>query len=566
MLSAARQQSLINSRVNRTVPHKPRCLTRIRISPGLASFLFRSFVKENLTIPPTEVHKRKHPRPTLDIGLSRFQDAIRVVQRQSCYWLLIAPFCVLQRAHYCGSGGSTLTIANQASASAISSCTVFSGKILENLVVENSGSLTALGSDSLRRIDGNFTISNVTLLSTLSFPQLTAVDTISFIALPAVSQFTFTSGLSSVSNVIIENSFLSSLNGINLQNADSVQITNNNRLKTISLPLETAKVGIWIEANGNAANVSLPDLTSAGSITLRNVSGISLPSLSFLSGGLLLQGTYISGFAVDKLSVISDALTMHDNDKLNDTSFQGLLSAGTIDVANNTKLSSISFDKLSRVENVTISGNLTNIDMPELTSVNSTFSLQSIDPTFNCSAFDSDHSRSVIPGNYTCLGTHVQISTSISSPGSTTTPGSGSSSSSTPGSSSSSGLSGGEIGGIVLGVVMALALALGVFFFLRRRKAKKTKIDEAEKTNIGTDGKAEIDSEEVKPKEMTTDGERHEMGENGVVKELPNSGERHELGGEHGVTEFGEDERYELPAETVRPQRIPRKEVSKPGP
>lgn len=429
-------------------------------------------------------------------------------------------------------------------------------EILEDLFVENSGGLTSLGSDSLRRVDGVFAINNVTLLSALSFPQLTAVDTIAFSGLPAVSEFTFTFGLLSVSNLVIENSFLSSLDGINLQNADSVQILNNSRLKTISLPLETAKVGIWIEANGNAANVSLPDLTSAGSITLSNVSEISLPSLSFVSGALLLQGTYISGFAVDKLSVISDALTMHSNAKLNGTSFQGLLSAGSIDIANNTGLSSLSFDKLSGVGAVTISGNLTSVDMPVLTSGNGSFSLQSSDPNFNCSAFDADQSRSVITGTYVCLGTHVRLSTSSASSGSTTI----------PTASSSSSLSGGAIAGIVVGVVVVLALAAGVFFFLRRRKAKKGKTEELEETNIGTDGKAEIDSEEVKRKKLMTDGERHELGENGVVEELPTGGEAQELAAEHGVVEAGEEERHELSGVPARHQRIPRKEVARPGP
>lgn len=277
----------------------------------------------------------------------------------------------------CGDNGATTTIEDQAGATALASCTVFSGsialatgaagtisldgvqEILGSLVADSAGQLTALSSDSLRIIDGNFTMNNLTILSTVGFPVLTTVNTISFLALPAVEEFTFTKGLSSVSNVIISNTFLATLDGINLVNADSVDINNNNHLVTVTLPLETAKESISIEANDPYPVISLPDLTSAGTITLRNISSISLPTLSFLSGGLYLIDTTVSDFAVDSLSVVTQELIMLDNTNLSETSFQGLLSAGSISVANNTKLSSLSFEKLSQAVNISIGGNLT---------------------------------------------------------------------------------------------------------------------------------------------------------------------------------------------------------------
>jgi len=156
-------------------------------------------------------------------------------------------------------------------------------EITENLVAESVAEIVTLGSQDLRRIDGNLTLFNLSVLSTLSFPSLTAVNTIDLNAIPDVASFTFTSGLSSVSNVLIKNTFLSSLNGINLINADNVQIISNNHLADITLPLQTAKTGIQISGNGGSAGVNLPQLTSSGSIFLGNVSSVSMPSLSFLS-------------------------------------------------------------------------------------------------------------------------------------------------------------------------------------------------------------------------------------------------------------------------------------------
>jgi hypothetical protein len=122
---------------------------------------------------------------------------------------------------------------------------------------------------------------------------------------------------------------LSTLDGIKLLNADNVQITNNLRLTNVSLPLETAKVGITIESNGNRLILDLPQLTSAGFITLHNISGVSIPSLNHISGGLLLQNSYLDTFGADSLSVVTGDLTIHDNSALTNISFHELLSAGS---------------------------------------------------------------------------------------------------------------------------------------------------------------------------------------------------------------------------------------------
>jgi hypothetical protein len=145
--------------------------------------------------------------------------------------------------------------------------------------------------------------------------------------------------------------------------------------------------------------------------------------------------------------------------------------------------------------------------------VNETFVFESLDPSFNCSTFDTYHTRSVIKGDYSCLGTHQPIF------------------------QPRSGLSGGAIAGIVIGcLAVAITIAIGAFPIRRLKRSKKKLVIEK---SIGTDGKAEMNNEEVPRKEMPT-GE-----------------ERHELTGEHGVTEIGgnadepEGETYELPGGMV---------------
>ncbi|PMD43059.1 hypothetical protein L207DRAFT_563830 [Hyaloscypha variabilis F] len=449
--------------------------------------------------------------------------------------LLVAFLCFtsLSSQQACGSPGSTTTINSNAAATSLANCSSFAGsiaigetasgdvylngpsEIVGNLVVENVLALTSLNSDTLERLDGNFSLQNMTLLSTLSFPLLTTVVSINFHALPNIAGFTFTAGLSSVSNVTISNTFLSSLAGINLLNADLVQISNNPHLLNADLPLETSKQGIEFTSNGISLNVTLPQLTTAGSITLNNVSFAFFPSLSFLSGSLSVQGNSITALTADSLSVVTQDVILTENADLKEVSFQGLLSAGSIDIEENPLLTTLNFGKLARAGDVNIGGNITVIEMPVLTSVNNTFILNSTDPEFNCSIFDTDHANSIIKGTYSCQGTHQ-----VSTPG--------------PGPSPQPGLSAAAKGGIAAGcVVLAILLVIGARFFIKRRGWKRQEAA----TAFGTDGKAEM--------------EHHEIPRN----ELPAGGGRHELSEQHGVVEMvARDARviaHELPSEPL---------------
>ncbi|KAL2071197.1 hypothetical protein VTL71DRAFT_12432 [Oculimacula yallundae] len=470
----------------------------------------------------------------------------------------------------CGTNGVTRTIGSQDDARALTSCTVLSGsvaiatstmgsiqidgveEILENVVVQSVSALSSLGSESLRRINGNWTLFNVTLLSTISFPALTSVDTFTLQALPAVPSFDFKAGLSSVANMIISNTFLSNLEGLNLKNADNIDISNNNNLKDVNLPLETAKNRINIQANGRSIRVSLPKLTSAGSMILRNISSISMPALSFLSGGLLFSGANASTITAENLTVITQGLSVVNNANLSTISFPELLSAGSIQIANNTGLTSLDFDKVGRLGNVSIAGNITSLDLPGLTTAD-IFHLESTSPSFNCSLFDANKVNSVIKGDYACNGTHQQRPSTTSLSGENPNP--------NPTPNSGSGLSGGAIAGIVVGSIAAIAILVAAIWFFRRRK-DKSKTRAGEETFVGVDGKAEMDGKVVERKDPLVG--RTELDSAAAPKgELPTGNEAHELPEHHGATEVGADERYELPGAAVAPA-VSRKPVSNP--
>lgn len=179
------------------------------------------------------------------------------------------------------------------------------------------------------------------------------------------------------------------------------------------------------------------------------------------------------------------------------------------------------------------------MEMPGLTDVQGAFDLQSADKAFNCSAFDAQKEAGVIQGTYVCLGTHEKVTTATNTSSSTSTNlGSTSNTSNPIPKSSDGGLSGGAKAGIAVGcVALAIGVALGVSLLLRRRN-KRRKEAAAGTGTVGTDGKAELENEDVPRKEMATGQEAHE------------------LPGEHGTTELaGVEETHELPGEPVPPRR-----------
>ncbi len=210
-------------------------------------------------------------------------------------------------------------------------------------------------------------MNNLTLLSTLSMSDLQSVGSINWVALQALDSLTFPSTVSQAKNVTISNTFLSTLDGINLDTVDTLSIDNNNRLKTFSTQVANITSSLDISANGNSLDVSFPNLIWAASMNFRNVSTISIPSLSKVNGSLGFYGNYMTNIAAPNLTTVGSysdgtgSLAFVANANLKNISLPALTSVGGADqVANNTALTSISFDALSTVGGaIDFSGNFT---------------------------------------------------------------------------------------------------------------------------------------------------------------------------------------------------------------
>jgi hypothetical protein len=280
---------------------------------------------------------------------------------------------------------ATATIHTSADATALASCSTIKGSVLVasdatgeialngpqqitgDLICNNATNLINLGSTTIGSIGGTFGLNGLTLLSTLSMGALTSVGSIDWVALPALSSLTFPAVVSSAKSVIVSNTFLSSLDGINLDTVATIQIDNNNRLKTFSTQVTNITSSLMIFANGQQLDVSLPNLVFAADMTFRAINSVKIPSLAIVNGSLGFYDSFVDSISAPNLTSVGNtatgkgSLAFVDNVKLTNISMPLLASVGGADqIANNTILGAISFPDLQNVGGaIDFSGNFT---------------------------------------------------------------------------------------------------------------------------------------------------------------------------------------------------------------
>ncbi|KAK3642436.1 cell wall protein Ecm33 [Elasticomyces elasticus] len=372
---------------------------------------------------------------------------------------------------------ATTTIQNQGDASAIAACSTFSGsiaiatgttdnialdgvqRITGSLIANNATSITGLSASSLERIDDTFSLTQLTVLTTLNFPRLTIVGTIDWQALPALQGLSFTTGVQQAGSVSIQNTQLNTLDGINLEMVDTMTIANNPYLNDINMQLGNITQSLIIEANGRNVSAIFPNLEWAYNMTLRNVSTMSIPSLASINGSMGFYANFFESISGPNLTTVGGSLSFVSNEAMTNLSFPELTTVnGGLQVANNTALEEVNgFPALKTVGGaLDFNGNFTSVELPEISDIRGAFNLQSAaDISSSCDHFQPlSGSNNVIKGTYTCSGGEAAPGgTGTLSPG-TNTGGSGSSSSASASSSANVVYISGATG--LMGVIAAI--------------------------------------------------------------------------------------------------------------
>ncbi|CDO51444.1 hypothetical protein DV495_001148 [Geotrichum candidum] len=329
----------------------------------------------------------------------------------------------------------TLTASSQADLDTIASCTNFEGDIIlaspiesanirgvtsisGSLVARNVSSLQTLSAPNLRNISESLSLEILRSLNTVTLPRLAEVGDISLVTLNALNGVSLEDGITKAKSLIISDTTIRSLDGLDLRTVDTLNINNNRFLTTLNFNLESVSNILDFSSTGNNVEVNFPFLVWANNITLRDINSVSLPNVTKINSTLSFTNNTIESISLPKLKDVGGSLAIVSNSQLVNATFPKLESiGGAFLVVNNTELPSIlGFPALSSIGGaIEFTGSFDNATLPELSVVRGGVSIESDSEEFNCSSWNEAQQDSVIRGDsYQCKGASVSTSVAIS--------------------------------------------------------------------------------------------------------------------------------------------------------
>lgn len=347
-------------------------------------------------------------------------------------------------------------------------------QVYGNLHVYNVTEATVFNAATLELVAGDLALSGNTILASLNLAQLTTVGSLKLNALPALENLGLTTGITSAEEVIIADTGLSAISGINVVKLQTFDVNNNGNIESIDSGLQEVTGLISISYNAEGVEVKLDKLSKAKSIYLQSISSLSVSNLTEVTGSLSFSSNDIESIEISSLGEIGNSLTIDDNSELEEIEFANLTKiGGALIIEDNDKLTSFSgFPELSEIGgSVNISGAFDNGTFDSLDRVAGGFSLRS-SGDLTCEEFNELNKDGDVKGDkYYCSGADAETSSSSAKTRDSSSTGSGSSETGDDDSGSGSGSdsSSSEDAGVAMtGSVMAFvmgAAALGLTLY-----------------------------------------------------------------------------------------------------
>ncbi|KAI1439279.1 GPI-anchored cell wall organization protein ecm33 [Xylaria sp. CBS 124048] len=304
-------------------------------------------------------------------------------------------------------------------------------EIQGSLQVNNNGLIQTLSCESLKTIGNTFQLHNLTSLTSLMFTGLEEVGSIDWITLSKLPEPTFGEpGITKAQSIMVSDTFIENLNGLNVQNVADMNINNNHRLTLFSTSIKTLSNVLLVNDNGLNLTMEMPNLEWIANMTIANVSSFSVPSLKTVNGSMRFDSNYFTDFLAANLTTIQDGdLSFVSNPDLLNISIPLLEKVGGgFTIANNTALGKVNgFGSLKDVGGaILMRGSFDDIELNALTDVVGTAQFISTeDISTSCKKLQS-LSGNVVQGTVTtCRGNDAGANNGTSSDDSGSGSGSG---------------------------------------------------------------------------------------------------------------------------------------------
>jgi hypothetical protein len=99
-------------------------------------------------------------------------------------------------------------------------------------------------------------LSNITILGKIHFPRLVFINTFELSGIPALQRFNFNAGVT-CNDVLVNNTQLNALEGLNVVSIDTFKVINNPYLINVTIPFTKVTQYLTLAANGAYKSLSL---------------------------------------------------------------------------------------------------------------------------------------------------------------------------------------------------------------------------------------------------------------------------------------------------------------------
>lgn len=326
-----------------------------------------------------------------------------------------------------------LTAASQADLDSIAGCKTFKGditlaapitsaaingvQVIEgSLIATNLTTLASIAAPQLAEIGDKLDLRILESLTAASFPSLNKVGDINLITMNKIDGIDFSTGVSKANSLIISDTSLKTIKGLDFESLQLLNINNNKYLTAMDFSLKSVNE-LDISSTANNVEINLPFLTSAHNITFRDAKTINIANVSQVNSTLAFVNTSVSSISLPKLSAIDGSLAIVSNPSLTNISFPQLTEiGGGFQIANNSKLEEVSgFPKLETVGGaIEFMGAFEEANIPKLGTVRGGVVVESNSENFNCSSWNELNDDNGIRGDsYQCKGASISTSVAI---------------------------------------------------------------------------------------------------------------------------------------------------------
>lgn len=270
-----------------------------------------------------------------------------------------------------------------------------------SLNIQKSPDLVRLDAPYLSKISKDFRMSELTSLALVSCPRLLSIKLLSWKVLPILSNVLFDNEMSDIKSITISDTSLTGFSGFQSKILDTLDISNNRFLETITSNVEMISGKLHVAANSKDVIADFSKLRSANNLSIHDVAEICLSHLELVNNSAVLVNNAFTSLKLPKLSVVGGTLSLLQNKKLNQAEFPSIKEiGGGLMIVNNTFIDKLNFfPKLKTIGGgLDLVGNFKEMSMSQLILVKGSAKLKSYSNAFDCQKWTKSSITQVIRG------------------------------------------------------------------------------------------------------------------------------------------------------------------------